>query len=187
MKTSTSILILPGIGNSDEFHWQTLWESLFPFASRIKQKNWNKPLCADWVLEIEKAVSKTHADKVYLVAHSLGCLAVVNWALKTRLNIAGALLVAPPDSEIVAQKTAASGFSPLPELKLPFKSILVASTNDPYAPSEVSKKYAETWRSWYINIGDKGHINTTSNIGFWPEGLKILHSLTNQKQILSFA
>lgn len=187
MKTSTSIFILPGIGNSGEFHWQTLWESLFPFAKRIKQKNWNSPECSDWVMEIEKAVSKSNSGKNYLVSHSLGCLAITHWALKTKVNIAGALLVAPPDIEIVNLKTSANGFSPLPALKLPFKTIVVASANDPYASLETSRKYAETWGSWFINIGEKGHINAESNIGFWPEGLKILHSLTNQKQILTYA
>lgn len=187
MKTSTRLLILPGLGNSGEYHWQTLWESLFPFAKRVKQRNWYSPLCTDWVAEIEKAVSRENANKIFLVAHSLGCLAAVHWALKTNRDIAGALLVAPPNMDIITVQTGAMGFSPLPELKLPFKSILVASTNDAYAPIETSAKYAEIWGSWFINIGEKGHINADSNIGFWPEGLKILHSLTNQKRILSFA
>lgn len=187
MRTSFSLLTLPGIGNSGDYHWQTLWESLFPFAKRVNQKNWNNPLCSDWVLEIEKAVSKSNSGKVYLWAHSLGCLAVAHWALKARQTVAGALLVAPPDIDIINKKNLAQGFSPLPQLKLPFKTIVVASSNDPYASLAISKSYADAWGSWFINIGKKGHINAESDIGFWPEGLKITHSLTNQKQILSYA
>lgn len=181
------MLTVPGIGNSGDYHWQTLWESLFPFARRINQKDWNSPVCSDWVLEIEKAVSKNKSGEVYLLAHSLGCLAVAHWALKTKQSVAGALLVAPPDNDIINKKTLAKGFSTLPQLQLPFKTIVVASSNDPYASLDVSQNYAHTWGSWFINVGKKGHINAESSIGFWPEGLKITHSLTNKKQILSYA
>lgn len=186
MKSSLTILIQPGLGNSGEFHWQTLWQSMFPFSKRIKQKNWFNPEASDWVSEIEKSVARS-SGKVFIVAHSLGCLAVVHWALKTKLNIAGALLVAPPDADLLEKNQMASGFNPLPQLRLPFKSIVVASSNDPYANPGVAQGYASTWGSWYINIGEKGHINAESGLGFWPEGLKILHTLTNKKQILTFA
>jgi uncharacterized protein len=187
MKSSYTILIQPGLGNSGEFHWQTLWESMFPFARRIKQREWFNPESADWITEIEKSVAKYESGKVFIVAHSLGCLALAQWALKTNRTIAGALLVAPPDALRVENTRLATGFYPLPQLKLPFKSIVVASSNDPYADIRVARQYADAWGSLFINIGEKGHINAESNIGFWPEGLKILHTLTNKKQILSYA
>lgn len=183
----TKLLIVPGLGNSGELHWQSLWETMFPLTKRVVQKSWEHPICADWVEGIESTLNETHSSRTYIVAHSLGTLALAHWALKTNHHISGALLVAPPDINLIKSRNLAEGFSPLPEIRLPFKSIVVASNNDPYASSETAEKYAQMWGSWYINIGNKGHINADSNIGFWPEGLKILHLLTNQKQYLSFA
>jgi predicted alpha/beta hydrolase family esterase len=65
----------------------------------------------------------------------------------------------------------------MPLYKLPFPSITVASSNDEYVSIERAQQFAHAWRSWLVNIGDHGHINSSSNLGLWPEGMELLKQL----------
>jgi predicted alpha/beta hydrolase family esterase len=52
--------------------------------------------------------------------------------------------------------------------------MVVASSEDEYAPFERSKRFASAWGSEFVNIGAAGHINAASGYGPWPEGLRML-------------
>ena len=65
----------------------------------------------------------------------------------------------------------------MPTEKLPFKSILVTSMNDPYITLERAKQLAIKWGSRLVNIGLKGHINSQSNLDEWKEGQELLSIL----------
>ena len=62
-------------------------------------------------------------------------------------------------------------------LSLPYRSIVVASTDDPYCPSRRAGAYARAWGSEFVRLPDAGHINVASGHGEWPLGLALLHSL----------
>ena len=177
----TQILIAPGFGNSGEGHWQTFWQDEHKEFVRVEQKNWFQPVADEWADAIEQYV-RNASGEVVVVAHSLGCLALAHWAQKTDLNIKGALLVAPPDANDVKLKDVVKGFSPLPLTKLPFKSIVLASTSDEYNPIDRAELFARSWGSDFVNIGDKGHINARSGIGDWPEGKQYLYQLLESVQ-----
>ncbi len=138
---SPTALILPGIGNSGPEHWQTLWEKRESAFLRIEQRDWDRPVCAEWQEALEESVARIGAN-VVLVAHSLGCALVAHWAAATTLRIKGALLVAPPNPDGRNFPKEAVGFSPLPLRKLPFTSIVVASSNDPYGSVEFAQSVA---------------------------------------------
>lgn len=169
------VLTAPGLGSSGPLHWQSIWEQE-PGIIRIEQQNWDAPVCADWISRIEAQVQEA-GPQVVIVAHSLACIALVHWAAQTKLHIRGALLVAPADTEQPSFPPEASGFAPLPLTPLPFKSIVVASTNDEYATLERSRFFAQAWGSRFVNTGAKGHINASSGLGEWPEGKKLLKEL----------
>ncbi|QEW08542.1 alpha/beta hydrolase [Nitrincola iocasae] len=170
------MLILPGFGNSGPDHWQSRWEQLNKNCMRVNQERWESPICSDWVASLEDAV-KSSGPRTTLVAHSLGCLLVAHWAAKTNLKINAALLVAVPNPQSPAFPTQAFGFEPLPVDRLPFKSIVVASTNDPYGGIIYSEECASNWGSDLVNIGEAGHINGDSGLGDWPEGQTLLRQL----------
>ena len=50
----TTVLILPGIGNSGSDHWQSLWEKTHPSFQRIQQRDWEHPNCGEWVETLDK-------------------------------------------------------------------------------------------------------------------------------------
>lgn len=173
---STTVLILPGIGNSDPDHWQSRWERASPAFVRVQQRDWDHPVCDEWMSALERSVARAGADAV-LVAHSLACTLVAHWAGRTDLNVRGALLVAPPNPDGPDFPKEAVGFSPLPLNRLLFPSIVVASADDPYADLEFSERVALAWGSRLVNIGASGHINSRSGLGDWNEGLCLLRQL----------
>jgi uncharacterized protein len=175
-KMETQILIAPGYGNSGDEHWQTYWQKEDKDFVRIEQRDWFEPNVDEWAESIEKYVREASGE-VVIVAHSLACIALAHWALKTNLILKGALLVAPPDANDEKLRHVVKGFSPVPLKKLPFKSIVLASTNDEYNPIDNAELFARNWGSEFVNIGRKGHINALSNLKNWPEGRSYLSRL----------
>jgi predicted alpha/beta hydrolase family esterase len=178
---SVVYLTVPGVTNSGPQHWQTHWEKKFPEKFfRIQQENWDTPVCQDWTDQIELEVQMRKPENVVLVAHSLGCTAVVWWAKEyasTAAEIKGAFLVGPSDCEAPTYTFDTKDFAPIPLEKLPFRSLVVASTNDQWVPFERAQFFADSWGSELVNVGDQGHINADSGHGEWPEGLELLKRL----------
>lgn len=173
----SKIFTLPGLGNSGEQHWQSQWETLYPELERINQKDWETPVCDDWTAAIDEKVIPHNTDNVILVGHSLACSTIVHWVKKYNRIIKGALLVAPSDTEAPSYPRGTTGFVPIPLIKLPFRSIVIASSDDIYVSFERSRYFAECWGSELINIGNAGHINVASGYGLWTQGLQYLKKL----------
>jgi predicted alpha/beta hydrolase family esterase len=176
MNFNSSILILPGLGNSGPQHWQSYWENTYHF-SRVQQEEWETPVCNDWVENINLAVNAHNPANVILVGHSLACATIAFWVQKYGTKIKGALLAAPSDTEAESYPQGTTGFAPVPLIKLPFPSITVASSNDFYVTLPRAAQFADAWGSKLINIGDAGHINAASGHQQWLEGLIYLKQL----------
>ena len=170
----TNYFIVPGIGNSGEDHWQSYFEKSCDNFKRINQQDWDTPKCSDWIETIDKSISSFDPGSVVLIGHSLGCTAIAYWAKQYKKNIKGALLVAPSDTEAPQYTFDTKGFMPVPLDKINFKTIVVASSNDPWVTLERATFFAKNWGSEFMNIGDAGHINSSSGHYQWNEGLEIL-------------
>lgn len=177
LRFSGPILLLPGYLNSGPEHWQSLWEKTSTAFVRVTQRDWGRPVCAQWVAVLDDAVAR-HGAGAVLVAHSVACLLVAHWAAATVRTVKGALLVAPPDPQNSNFPKAALGFTPVPDRSFGFPSILVASANDLYADLQYAERCAATWGSRLVNAGALGHINADSGLGVWPEGMALLQQLT---------
>lgn len=175
---SIRFLTVPGLASSGPNHWQTLWETENPtLFRRIEQVNWDWPVKDEWVPRLHEEIEKLDGP-VILVAHSLGCITVAHWAQEySSPFIKGVMFVAPADAEMSRRLAFVIGFTPIPVIPLPFKSVVVASTTDIYATIERSRKFASDWGSDFVNLGKKGHINAVSGLGNWPEGMELLHKL----------
>jgi predicted alpha/beta hydrolase family esterase len=175
---SNYCFILPGLNNSGPQHWQTHWEKDYGFL-RIQQKDWDAPVCEEWISTVDATVTKYPPEKVILIGHSLACCTIVKWAQQYNRIIKAALLVGPSDTEATSYPPGTTGFTPMPLYKLPFRSIVVASSNDEYVTMERATFFAGKWGSELIEAGALGHINSASNIGNWPQGHAILQTLIN--------
>ena len=179
--STPEVLLLPGWQNSGPDHWQSRWEALYGYQ-RVQQSDWMRPLRGDWMVQLEEAVLAA-TGPVLLVAHSLGCLLTAAWAAHTQNAhcVAGALLVAPGDPECAALQAVRHSWSPIVGERLPFSSTLLGSENDPYCSMARAQAFAVDWGSHFINYGARGHINSESGLGDWPEGLAYLQQLQTTK------
>jgi predicted alpha/beta hydrolase family esterase len=164
------ILIVPGLHGSGPDHWQSRWQRLYPYFERIEQAQWDVPDLAAWSEQLDR-VLRISTQPALIVAHSFGCLTTVHCAASTAPNILGALLVAPADP----RKFGISEI--LRKVKLPFASIMISSTNDPWMKSRCASYWASVWGSEFVNAGALGHINAESNLGDWRLGLSKLQCL----------
>jgi predicted alpha/beta hydrolase family esterase len=170
------VVLVPGIGNSGPEHWQSRWEQQHDSYLRIQQRDWDNPVCAEWLESLEVAVQRVGPGAL-IAAHSLGCLLVAHWLQRTSCKLGGALLVAVPDPNGHDFPTQAVGFAPVPDARFPCPSIVVASTNDPYSSFEFASRCAHHWGSRLVDIGPAGHINAASGLGAWQEGQHLLQEL----------
>jgi predicted alpha/beta hydrolase family esterase len=108
-----------------------------------------------------------------LVAHSLAVSALIHTAQQLKdTKVRGAFLVSAPDLELNPNVPAATRpFANVPRDPLPFPSMLIASSNDPFCTVERAAEFATCWGSDFHLAGESGHINLASGHGPWPEGL----------------
>lgn len=172
--TSTRILIVPGWRNSEPAHWQSLWLKQLPDAQTVEQADWLFPHRRDWVDRLAEQILASRGQRIVLVAHSLGCITAAHLPVDVASRVSAALLVAPADPERRAQL---ADFAPVPHQKLPYRSILVASSNDPYCPVRLAGAYARAWGSEFVRLENAGHINVAAGFGEWPFGLQLLSEL----------
>lgn len=176
-----NILILPGWQNSDPEHWQSRWEDLYGYR-RVDQHDWMTPKRGDWIARLEDVILGCDGP-VVLVAHSLGCILTAAWAAASRSTgrVQGALLVAPGDPEREELGAHLPGWSPIVRQRLPFPAVLVGSRNDPYCDFTKAMGLADSWGAHFVDLGERGHINTESGVGEWKDGHTLLNELIATK------
>ncbi len=132
-------------------------------------------------MQLEEAVLAN--PDAALVAHSLGCLLVAAWAAHSQNahRVSAALLVAPADVERPEMQHMLHSWSPIMRQRLPFKSTLAISRNDPYCNLLRASALAHAWGSRLVDCGMSGHINTDSRLGDWPEGFALLQDLLKEE------
>jgi predicted alpha/beta hydrolase family esterase len=177
-------LFVPGLRDHVEEHWQTILAAKLPNSRTVPPLEHDKLSCAARVQALDDALADI-AGPVVLVAHSAGVMVTVHWAQKHKREITGALLAAPPDFELplpagypTPDALRDNGWLPTPMSRLPFPSIVAASTNDPLAPRvERVRELAETWGSRLIDAGAVGHLNPAAGFGEWPRAEEMIAEL----------
>ena len=174
--SEAQVLILPGRGNSGPDHWQTHWEAQDPRLQRVLQTEWTTPQREDWVRTLADVLAQRQTPAV-LVAHSLA-VSLVNYLVAAwpqlypgrPLPVRGAWLVGPSDTEAADYPPGPIGFSPVLLNPLPFKTIVVASTNDPRVTLERATQFADAWGARLEVAGALEHMGSDSKLGNWPQG-----------------
>ena len=180
LRMTASVLILPGWHNSGPEHWQSQWQQAHGYT-RVEQHSWDFPLRGDWMIQLEEAVLAN--PNAILVAHSLGCILVGAWAAHSLQahRVKAALLVAPADVERPEMQHMLHSWSPIVRERLPFKSVVAASRNDPFCTFMRASVLAHQWGSHLVDCGMSGHINAEANVGEWPAGFALLQDLLTEE------
>jgi predicted alpha/beta hydrolase family esterase len=174
----TRYLLLPGWLDSGESHWQSRWEALHG-CRRVLQNDWVWPKRGDWMARLDDVLLESQAPAV-LIAHSLGCHLVAAWSAHSKHTalVRGAMLVAIPDPERDDMPPNLFNWRPISRSRIPFPTLAVISSDDPYCTAERAGQMAEAWGSASFDIGPRGHINGDSGLGDWPEGRALLKAVT---------
>jgi uncharacterized protein len=167
------VVIVPGLHNSDEQHWQSLWQARLPGSQRIRVDDWDTPNLAAWRKGIVDVLETLKTPSV-LIAHSFGTLASASIAAEFPDKIAALFLVAPadPDKFGIAEQ--------LPQDFLPVSAKVIASSDDPWMTETKAAYWSLLWGADYLRIKNVGHINSQSNLGVWSEGVHLLHQLVRK-------
>ncbi|NMG45412.1 alpha/beta hydrolase [Aromatoleum toluvorans] len=174
---TTPVFILPGLGGSGPAHWQSIWEASDSSLHRVVQRDWDHPDLKEWVATLQEHIAACEVAPI-LVAHSLACSLVAHWVNEHGKGVKAALLVSPSDVESPEHTPPeVRGFSPVPLVRFPFPSTVVASTNDPRVALPRAEYFATSWGSRLVVIPEAGHINAESQLGEWPEGKALLWEL----------
>ena len=171
------VLVVPGYGDSGPDHWQSRWEAADSRLRRVVQRDWLEPKLADWLTALDGAVAACDSPPV-LAAHSLGCVLIAHSVRRAGRPVGGALLVAPVDIDATARTIPeVASFAPVPLIRLPFPTIVVASDDDIHVSPERAHAFARAWGSRFVRLANAGHINGESGFGEWPQGRALLDEL----------
>ncbi|MDN7488310.1 MULTISPECIES: RBBP9/YdeN family alpha/beta hydrolase [Burkholderia] len=183
LTTTPTILIVPGLRDHVEDHWQTHLERRLPNARAVAPLEADKLSRAARVAALDAALAEIDGP-VILVAHSAGVMITVHWARQATRQIHGALLAAPADLESpmpagypAPDAIAANGWTPIPIGRLPFPSIVAASRNDPLAGFERVEALAAGWGSKLVDLGEVGHLNPASGYGEWRDAERLIEEV----------
>ena len=186
-----TVLIVPGLRDAVAQHWQTLLEQRLLAQGRrvaaVPPMGREDLDCARKVAAIERTALSIDGP-IVIVAHSAGCVMVAHWARQAHrgahFEVEGALLAAPADFETTLPAgyparadLRAGGWLPVPRSRLPFRSIVAASRDDPLARYERTVELAEAWGSRLVDLGAVGHLNPASGFGPWPLAEDFIHEL----------
>ena len=182
-----TVLIVPGLRDHVDAHWQTLLGAHLKACGRevrtVPPMGRTDLDCAARVEAIEREAQSIEGPLV-LVAHSGGCVMVAHWARQTRRAVQGALMATPPDFEEAMpegyptlEELRAGGWLPVPRERLPFPSIVAASRNDPLGAFDSIAQLAEGWGSRLVDLGEVGHLNPASGFGEWRRAEQFIDEL----------
>ena len=176
-------LFVPGLRDHVEDHWQTHLARRLPVSITVPQLERDKLSCSARVAALEETYTRI-TQPVILVAHSAGVMIAVHWARRFAHRVQGALFAAPADLELplpvgypAFEDIQANGWLPIPRQRLPFPTLVVASTNDPLARLERVQGYAQDWGAQLVNAGAVGHLNPAAGFGEWPMAEALLQQL----------
>ena len=192
MSLNPTILIIPGLRDHVEEHWQTLLAKELSAQGKtcvtVPPLEQDKLSCQARLDAIDRALESIDGP-VLIVAHSAGCMMVAHWALRRSRPILAALLAAPADVETQMpagspnkEVLAANGWTPIPRQRLPFPTLLAASSNDPLTQFERAQGFARDWGSELVELGPQGHLNPASGHGPWPQAQELIARLLEQVQ-----
>lgn len=178
-----TVLIVPGLRDHVEQHWQTLLAAQLPQVRTVPAMGRDNLDVASRVAAIEREAQAIEGP-IVIVAHSGGCITLAHWARQTTRPVLGALLATPPDFDRPMpagypgiDQLDAAGWLPVPRQPLPFRSIVAFSRNDPLGDPVRVVELANDWGSRLVDLGEVGHLNPASGFGPWPRAHQFIEEL----------
>lgn len=184
--TDITFLIVPGMRDHVEEHWQTLLARQLPKSITVPPLEHDKLSRAARVEALNSTLTKIEGP-VVIIAHSAGCITTVHWAVQhaqQARRVQAALLATPADVENpmptgypTVDQLQSNGWAPIPRQRLPFKTMVAASRNDPLAQFARIESLAADWKAHLVDLGEVGHLNPAGGYGPWDGAHVLLQQL----------
>jgi predicted alpha/beta hydrolase family esterase len=169
--TEATVLVVPGLRDHVERHWQTLLATRLPRVRTVPPMGREDLDRRARVDAIERCAQAIHGPLV-IVAHSGGCIMLAHWAQRTTRQVRGALLATPPDFERpmpdgypTTDALRAGGWLPVPR-------------DDPLGAFDRVAELAAAWGAGLADLGEVGHLNPASGYGEWPHADRFIDQLS---------
>jgi predicted alpha/beta hydrolase family esterase len=182
-----TVLVVPGLRDHVDAHWQTLLTRELEAAGRPVRTvppMGREDLGLAHRIEAIERVAQAIEGPIVVVAHSGGCVMLAHWARRTTRAVLGALLATPPDFDTAMPEgyptlaaLDAAGWLPVPRTPLPFPSLVAASQDDPLGRFARVAELARAWGSELVDLGEVGHLNPASGFGPWPRAHEFIERL----------
>lgn len=171
------LLVIPGLHGSPAGHWQSWLERRWRSSRRVEQHDWARADLHAWSDRIGEVLAAEPPGPWIAIAHSYGCLALLQHVLdecpRGGATLAAALLVAPADPARFGTQALLRRRVPLP------RATVLASSNDPWLPTHAALPWAHAWGLPLVDLGEAGHVNVASGHGPWPW---LLQQVERQRQ-----
>lgn len=152
-------VIVPGVGGSEQHHWQSWLQRQLQSCSRVEQADWHRPVLSEWVEQLAKHVRSIHGA-VQLVAHSFGCLTSLA-ALKEHPDLTHKIkhltLVAPANPARFgdagfARDSTNNYLAYFESLRPIVRTQLLMSENDPWLHVQDAQHLAHCWKLKAVSL-----------------------------------
>lgn len=178
-----TVVIVPGLRDHVAEHWQTHLQVQLPNAVTVPPLTHDKLSRAARVQALDEVLARV-SGPVLLVAHSAGVMITAHWAQSHQRPLHGALLATPADLETplprgypTQDELRGAGWLPIPRHRLPFRTLVAASSNDPLGNPKRISALAEDWGSELASLGAVGHLNPAAGFGPWPGAMELIRQL----------
>lgn len=128
------------------------------------------PQLSEWLPYLQEVVGEPTSD-VYLVGHSLGCIAILKYLETINTQVGGAILVSGFAEPIHFMELNNFFVDELNDEKIIENAkqiILINSDNDEHVPLWQGQKMAERFKAKLIILNNAGHINERSGFKALP-------------------
>jgi predicted alpha/beta hydrolase family esterase len=169
------LLIVPGLHDSPDDHWQTWLQARYRGSRRVIQSQWAVPDLERWAQRIGETLDHEAPGPWIAVAHSFGALALMRHLhLHDGGPIVAAILAAPADPRRFGVEGVLLQPSPLRDV------LLVASRNDPWLSYDAARTWAAGWDVALLDAVEVGHLNSLAGFGPWPLGRALVERRLHQ-------
>ena len=160
--SSPTVLIVPGLRDHVDAHWQTLLAAQLPQARTVPPMGRTGAGLdrAARVQAIEQAAQAIEGP-IVIVAHSGGCPMVAHWAAQTRRAVHGALLATPPELDQPMpegypplEALQGGGWFPVPLRALPFPHYFLQPLDGPDRDAAIAAcvAYCRDHPPWRVSL-----------------------------------
>jgi predicted alpha/beta hydrolase family esterase len=181
MQEKKKVFIIHGFNSSPNSSWYPwLMAELKKegvYACSLPMPNPEAPLCSEWVGEISKWVNLSPENQIYLIGHSAGAAAVLNYLQCSGIELVSGIILVSGRYEKSNNPLTANFYGDFDFNKIIHqtrKIVVFHGDNDELVSFEKGKALAEKLGVKLVVIKNGGHLNGAAGFRTFPECIDIL-------------